>query len=96
MSEPKHGVQTAANRWLRRARVVLLSFASMYALAVLLVMTPLIQTQCVTPAIDFILRDSQRVCSVLYAHYIDFWSYDKFNHPENYGLAREYENTGFN
>ncbi|KAF8184789.1 Alpha/Beta hydrolase protein [Pholiota molesta] len=59
MLEPKHG----------RARVVLLSFASMYALAVVLVMTPLIQTH------------------VLYAHYIDFWSYDKFNHPENYGLA---------
>ena len=27
--------------------------------------------------------------SVLYATYIDFWGYDKFHHPESYGLARE-------
>ena len=27
--------------------------------------------------------------SVLYAHYIDSWGYDKFDHPESYGLARE-------
>jgi len=27
--------------------------------------------------------------SVLYAHHIDFWWYNKFDHPENYGLARE-------
>lgn len=30
--------------------------------------------------------------SVLYAHYIDFWGYNKFDHPESYGLAREYFN----
>ena len=30
------------------------------------------------------------VGSVLYAHYIDSWGYDKFDHPESYGLAREY------
>ena len=29
------------------------------------------------------------IVSVLYAHYIDSWGYDKFDHPESYGLARE-------
>ncbi|KIM43879.1 hypothetical protein M413DRAFT_443759 [Hebeloma cylindrosporum] len=69
MSEPKYASSPPKTRVYRRVRAVLIGFASLYALAVLLVMTPLIQTH------------------VLYAHHIDFWWYNKFDHPENYGLA---------
>jgi hypothetical protein len=45
MSEPKRASPPAKGRFYRRARAVLIGFASLYALAVLLVMTPVIQTQ---------------------------------------------------
>ncbi|KAF8154455.1 Alpha/Beta hydrolase protein [Crassisporium funariophilum] len=58
-----------SSRLYTRARGVLITLAALYGLAVVLTMTPFIQTR------------------VLYAQHIDFWWYNKFNHPENYGLA---------
>ncbi|KAF8960834.1 Alpha/Beta hydrolase protein [Flammula alnicola] len=69
MSELKVGSRPASRRLYRRALAVLVALASLYALVVVLVMTPFIQTH------------------VLYAHHIDSWLYNKFDHPENYGLA---------
>lgn len=90
MSEPKpgDGFPSITSLWYRRARGVLIGFASLYALAVILVMTPLIQTQFVIQSSTFFLAD-QATFSVLYAHYIDVLSFTKFNHPEHYGLARK-------
>ena len=45
MSEPKRASPPPKGHLYRRARAVLIGLASLYALAVLLVMTPLIQTQ---------------------------------------------------
>ncbi|KAF9556885.1 alpha/beta-hydrolase [Agrocybe pediades] len=54
----------------KRIGFVFATLASLYVLAVALVMTPIIQTY------------------VLYAHHIDAWPwYNKFDHPEHYGLA---------
>ncbi|KDR79360.1 hypothetical protein GALMADRAFT_243390 [Galerina marginata CBS 339.88] len=69
MSDLKRGARPAKSRLYRHARAVLVGLVSLYALAVLMVMTPFIQTR------------------VLYAHHIDFLWYNKFDHPENYGLA---------
>ncbi|KAF9465977.1 Alpha/Beta hydrolase protein [Collybia nuda] len=54
---------------IKKVNTALLGLGVLYGLAVLLVMTPLIQTH------------------VLYAHRIDFFGYNKFDHPEDYGLA---------
>ncbi|KAH9476282.1 Lysophosphatidylserine lipase ABHD12 [Psilocybe cubensis] len=56
-------------RFYKLARSVFSGFTLLYLLAVLLVMTPFIQTH------------------VLYAHHIDFWWNNKFDHPEHHGLA---------
>lgn len=90
MLDCKHGAvsQSTANLWYRRVRGVLIGFASLYALAVILVMTPLIQTQFVMQSSTFFLAN-QVIFSVLYAHYIDVLSFNKFNYPEHYGLARK-------
>ncbi|KAF8900673.1 Alpha/Beta hydrolase protein [Gymnopilus junonius] len=70
-SEKHSGVPSPSvmSRILKQVRRVLLGAVVAYVLAVLLVMTPFIQTR------------------VLYAHHIDFLWYNKFDHPENYGLA---------
>ncbi|KAJ3486886.1 hypothetical protein NLJ89_g11770 [Agrocybe chaxingu] len=53
----------------KRVGAVFGGLAALYALTLVLVLTPFIQTH------------------VLYAHYIDFLWYNKFDHPEHYGLA---------
>jgi abhydrolase domain-containing protein 12 len=93
MSEPKRASPPPKGRFYKRARAVLIGLASLYALAVLLVMTPVIQTQFRYIPFLYYRRclwlPSFLPSSVLYAHHIDFWWYNKFDHPENYGLARE-------
>ncbi|CAA7270418.1 unnamed protein product [Cyclocybe aegerita] len=69
MSATKATSRPLTNTVYKRVGVVFGGLAALYALALVLVMTPFIQTH------------------VLYAHYIDFLWYNKFDHPEHYGLA---------
>ncbi|PPQ75826.1 hypothetical protein CVT24_002692 [Panaeolus cyanescens] len=69
MSAEKQSAASTPARLYRHARNAVFGAIAAYALVVILVMTPIIQTY------------------VLYAHHIDFLWYNKFDHPEDYGLA---------
>ncbi|PPQ96974.1 hypothetical protein CVT26_006430 [Gymnopilus dilepis] len=71
---------------LRRVRKLLLGLFVAYILAVVLVMTPLVQTRFVA-SLYHVSEDLNPCYRVLYAQHIDFLWYNKFDHPEHYGLA---------